>query len=664
MNKTYQWISVRDAMASVRCSRRDLDRMSDAGKITARTAGKVTEYRLDTLPPDAQNRYWQLYTPSTDNSAADAEIYANAPEYARRKADKYIRLINASGDLSGRELRAFIVRWNADNPDFTTSYPRLLDARKKYRSDGVASLLGKWGKRSGATNVPDDLFAYFKALYLSQGRPSIVSCWKATLGYAVQHGIDPAFVPAHAAFARRIKKELPEQAVYIAREGESAANRKYGFYIRRNYNDILSGECWISDHAQIDIACTFTDRGKTKVGFPWVTAWRDFKSGLWTGWNFHMDSPNSDHIYLSFYRGASKHGIPRVLYLDNGKDYRCRDFAGGRRTHRIDVNEAEMTSLTGALKIQTIFAWPYNAQAKAIERDFLRVKEWFSKHNPGYRGGNVVERPEGLESAIKRGKILSFEEVSELLDVFIDDIMMQSIVSGNGHRAGMAPIDLWNREYPESLETKKVRKISRNALKLFCTRTSGTITIGRRGIRDTQLGVDYYDSWMEGMRGRKVYIRRDIQAMQEAWVFDADTHAYINNAYILPEVSALADLQDDISKSDLKQAIAIKRNSNKLLKLLAKPDFEVPFNEKIGAIATATRALREMDGLRAGEEITDVEGPILLTDMDRVLQERENRRKDGLMDLSFITDQINDQIDKHRELRVFEIDDFPEAVNQ
>ena len=45
-----------------------------------------------------------------------------------------------------------------------------------------------------------------------------------------------------------------------------------------NWVDINAGSCWVSDHAQIDVACMTQD---CNVVFPWVTAWRDYKSGKW-----------------------------------------------------------------------------------------------------------------------------------------------------------------------------------------------------------------------------------------------------------------------------------------------------------------------------------------------------------------------------------------------
>ena len=113
----------------------------------------------------------------------------------------------------------------------------------------------------------------------------------------------------------------------MARNGMSYFNHALNRYIDRDYSNINCGEVWVSDHAQIDIACFAPDG---KVVFPWVTAWRDYKSGKWLGWLLQCGSPNSDRIFQAFYYAAEEFGLPKDVIIDNGKDYRSKDFAGGR----------------------------------------------------------------------------------------------------------------------------------------------------------------------------------------------------------------------------------------------------------------------------------------------------------------------------------------------
>ena len=167
---------------------------------------------------------------------------------------------------------------------------------------------------------------------------------------------------------RKLHRDIPQRSICLARKGPTYWNRRFGVYIERDYSSIKCGKVWVSDHAQIDIAC-FDENGN--VVFPWVTAWRDYKSGKWLGWLLQTGSPNSDHIFQTFYYAVEKYGLPEDVIIDNGKDYRCKDFAGGRRQIRIETDKARTTSMLDELNVCVNFALPYNAQTKPIERDFL-----------------------------------------------------------------------------------------------------------------------------------------------------------------------------------------------------------------------------------------------------------------------------------------------------
>ena len=105
--------------------------------------------------------------------------------------------------------------------------------------------------------------------------------------------------------------------------------------------------------------------------FPWVTVFRDVKTSKWLGWYLHAEAPNSDHIFQAFYYGVQNFGLPDDIYLDNGKDYRCKDFAGGRISSiKVEHNSVKENSLLRNIDINVHFALPYNAQTKPVERDF------------------------------------------------------------------------------------------------------------------------------------------------------------------------------------------------------------------------------------------------------------------------------------------------------
>ncbi len=556
----------------------------------------------------------------------DAEFYAAAPEYARRKADKYIQIIKASEGLRGDELKEFIaVEWNRKHPNFKTSYPRVIESRKAYEEQGIAGLLAKYGKATGTTSVKDEWFEYFKAAYLKEGAPSLRSCWVKVVGFA-RPG-DPELkvseFPSPKAFLRRLEKEIPEDAIFIARYGEKAWNKKYANYINRDYSNILPGECIVSDHAQVDVAVELPNG---KYVFPWVTVWRDFRTGKWLGWTLHSEAPSSDHVFQSFYYAARDFGLPSDVLIDNGKDYRCRDFAGGRKNIKVTIDDGKTSAMLALLNITPHFSLPYNAQTKPIERDFLKAKEAFSKHMPGYRGGNVTERPEKLAKEIKTGGILRWDDFVKCMDDFIRNVLNKMPSNGKVLQ-GRCPDEAWAAEHKER------RVVSKDALKLFCMRTSRPLTIGRNGVRDSEAGVMYWGEWMAGMKGEKVYLRRDLKSYQEAWVFRAENDEYLGKALIAESAAALA--KTDIEKAQLKDLLAQKnRAKNITISFLDLKDIPTP-SDSLAPMAAGVEALNEERGYTAKDaEVKTLK--VLNTAMDKVVQEEKRQQREGTYDLSSI----------------------------
>ena len=549
--------------------------------------------------------------------------YSEAPEWAKSQADKYLSIIKDAENLRGKELKTFIETWNKDNPDSITSYPSVIKMRRRYYSKGLDGLLAQYGNNSGRSLVKNRYYNYFKELYLKEGAPSLRSCWEIKRGFAIREdGIDKTTFPSHTSFKRRLEKELPEQSIYLARYGESAWNRKFGNYIDRDYSSVICGEVWVSDHAQIDVACLTQDGN---VVFPWVTAWRDYKSGKWLGWILQSGNPNSDHIFQSFYYAVNEFGLPKDVIIDNGKDYRSKDFAGGRQ-FKVETNQKKTRTMLAELGIEVHFALPYNAQTKPIERDFLKIKELLSKHCVGYRGGNVVERPEKLAKEIKAGKIIPFNEFKEVFDDFVINILNKRPSQGKTLK-GLSPDQLFNQEFNEKI------RVSNDALKLFCMRTSKNYTIVRNGIKDNELGITYWADWMVSKTRLKVYLRRDIQNYKEAWVFNAENNEFLGKATAVKAVAALH--ADEISKEAFKEAMAIKKRSLKIAKSYIKQTREISIEEKCANYKAAYASVEK--------QVKPKVSLIANTKMDKVIQKSKEMESFGKYDLSMFIDETKQE---------------------
>lgn len=552
--------------------------------------------------------------------------YSEAPDWAKIQAEKYISIIKETQDLKGKKLQTFIKEWNLNNPNFITSYSCLMKMKKRFEESGINGLLARYGHKDNYQIIEDKYFNYFKNLYLIEGSPSLYSCWEQTRGFALRNNSFPVSAfPSYMAFKRKLEKEVPKQSIYLARHGKAAWNKKYGNYIDRDYSNIVCGKVWVSDHAQIDVACLTNDGN---VVFPWVTAWRDYKSGKWLGWLLQSGNPNSDHIFQTFYYAANEFGLPEDVIIDNGKDYRCKDFAGGRRI-KISSAEAKTNSMLSELNVQVHFALPYNAQTKPIERDFLKIKELLSKHCIGYRGGNVVERPEKLAVEIKKGKIMPFDDFKKIFDDFIVNVLNKKPSRGKNLK-GLSPNELFNQEFTEKITTSK------DALKLFCMRTSQDFTVGRNGIQDRTLGITYWDDWMISKTGLKVYLRRDIQNYKEAWVFNAQNDEFIGKVAAVRAVAALH--AEKVSKDEFKEAMSIKKRNLKVAQAYIKQTQEISIEEQCenykAAYATIEKAKKP--------KVTKIAN----TPMDKAIRKSKEMDNFGKQDLSVFLNENNSK-DEH-----------------
>ena len=613
-DNTNIWVDISEASKVIGQKEATLKRKCRKGEFVFKIVkkGKVAHYfvLLKSMPDFAQDKY-----------LGETEInikYSEVPSWKKLQAEKYVRILEASKGLKGKELKDFIDNWNNnDEEEFTTSYPSLIRMRRRYFRYGVAGLISRHGEHLTGSSVSDKYFEYFKSLYLVEGAPSLRSCRDLTLGYAVREDdVDRKTFPSFMAFKRRLVKEIPEQSIFLARYGQSAWNRKYNNFIERDYSDITCNQVWVSDHAQIDVACYDE---KNKVVFPWVTVWRDYKSGKWLGWILQTRNPNSDLIFQSFYYAVEEFGLPKDVIIDNGKDYRSKDFAGGRKDFKIETNKNKTSAMLKELNVNVHFALPYNAQTKPVERDFLKIKELLSKHCVGYRGGNVVERPEKLAKEIKDGKIMKFEDFKELFDKTIINILNKRPSNGKNLN-GRCPDDLFYEEYKEKIVTSK------DALKLFCSRTSNTYTISKNGVKDGKLQTTYWADWMIHKKGMKVYLRRDIKNYKEAWVFNAENDEFIGKAEAFKSVAAL--YAPEVSKEEFETAMATKKRNIKVAKSYIKQNKEISAEEKYKNYETAYQSVE-----REYKKPVKV-SKIANTSMDKAIQKNKDMESYGKADLS------------------------------
>lgn len=595
-------------------------------------SGFKYEIALESLPIEAQKRYWQQVQIAAEVAAAkpkrgrptkaaqaikakaEAEeqaeiqansVYAEAPAWQKNTVDYRLYVVQNTLGMGRKD----IVNW-LETKGFDINAATVYRWRKAYEQGGKNALMSGYGQNKGQSIIPDDVFNIFCSVYMDEGRTSIQAAYAAAVGYLCEHYSVSKF-PSVGAFEYRLRRDKDESARYFARYGESAWNRKYGRSITRDYSKILSGECAVGDHMQLDLMVLMPDGSVCR---PWLTAWTDFKSRKLIGWDLHAEAPNSDHIFSSFRSMVSNYGLPKCIYIDNGKDYRCKDFAGGRV--RVSVDEAKTSSLMQDLGIEVHFALPYNAQTKNIERRFRDFHNYCERLMPGYTATNIVKRPEKLKDEIKTGKLLSFAQASELINMFITEVLNRMPFGRGAIFASCCPDEIWAADNPV------IRRASPQSLAVFCQRSSRVVTIGRNGVKDPDLDAVYWAEEFAAMKGRKVYLRRDIKNYAEAWVYSIEDEL-LCRAVLAEAIHPLAD--DEVSRAALKARTAEKRRERKAVRKAAKTE-AVSADKKMQFLKAGIAAMNRVRGWEHKPESNVIEMQFTPLD-DRAQQMEELRRE-------------------------------------
>lgn len=619
-----------------------------------------------------------------DEIESDMDVWNKATKAQRKNVEPYFHLIQNTKGLKGRELEQQIELFNTSRPgkkpiSLKSFYRKLND----YKQGGLAALIPGWGKSAGVTKVNDKDFKLFSSLYLTQNRISKQECHFQVLGAANTAGrikvikakeyeINPDTgevlgpFPSAETFYRQLNKRFDNAAIHFARYGEHKLRQTgLSYTIDRDLSHINAGDVWISDHRQIDVLANSSSKvihDLTKkvlhariseidrrllttrlrralaaglTGKPvrlWVTAWIDFKTGKWLSWFIHEADPNSDHIIQSFKWAVQEHGLPKGIYLDNGKDYRCKDFAGNPRSHKVKIDETHASTLLGQLGVKVTFAQVKNARAKIIERHFRHFIEKFEKHFTTYTGKNAPDRPETTHENIKKGLIPDAIEIIDQFDEFIP-VLNQQPREGK-ELAGRSPDYVWDQEFTEK------RAISAQALAMFTMRSSAVRQLKANGYKCPELGYYYYAPWMATMSGRKVYIRRDPQQYELSLVFDAESHALLGEAPLISGTPGW--VMDDEDQAKVEGSIAIQRQRNQIIKSQLKEVRKIAVGDALDNYASAVAVKNEIQNVVHG--VQDGSIPVsrmTRTGLDAIVTKMDSSNGRGTADMSALVTPKN-----------------------
>lgn len=456
-------------------------------------------------------------------------------EFRRKAVNKlqadynFVKLHNSSNSylftVLGKISRGSLHRWKA-SLDGTEDYTRLIP---NYKYVSVNEY---------RTCLTDEEIKIFMGLLLHPNRICIGKAIALTKYKLKEQG--QSFIPADITFRRYAKwfKNNNYDKWVLARDGEKALSDKVEPYIKRDASLLDVGDILVADGHKLAFQVINPFTGKpcraTLVGF------LDWKSTALVGYEIMLEE--NTQCIASALRNAiiNLDMIPKIVYQDNGRAFRAKYFTDDK-----GFTELGFYGLYAKLGIETVFARPYNARAKVIERFFKEFQEGFEKLMTSYVGSSIINKPaylkrnEKFHQNLHQEFIPTIDETIKMIDVWLK--------FKNSQPCTNAP----NMTIAEVLENRKKQNIDINTLDDLMLATE-VKTIQRNGIRF--LNCDYFDERLYGLRG-KVLVKYNLFDLTSVKVFTPKGE-YLCTAERVTETHPMAKLLGTVEDlEDYKQKI-------------------------------------------------------------------------------------------------------------
>lgn len=502
------------------------------------------------------------YTPekAKQNALAKLDLIRKWQEFRRKAVNKlqadydFVKLHNSSNsylfNVLGKISRGSLHRWKA-SLDGTEDYTRLIP---NYKYVSVNEY---------RTCLTDEEIKIFMGLLLHPNRICIGKAIALTKYKLKEQG--QSFIPADITFRRYAKwfKDNNYDKWVLARDGEKALSDKVEPYIKRDASLLDVGDILVADGHKLAFQVINPFTGKpcraTLVGF------LDWKSTALVGYEIMLEE--NTQCIASALRNAiiNLDMIPKIVYQDNGRAFRAKYFTDDK-----GFGELGFYGLYVKLGIETVFARPYNARSKVIERFFKEFQEGFEKLMPSYVGSSIINKPaylkrnEKFHSNLHNDYIPTIEETIKMIDMWLK--------FKNSQPCTNAP----NMTIAEVLENRKKQNINKTLLDDLMLATE-VKTIQRNGVRF--LNCDYFDERLYGLRG-KVLVKYNLFDLSNVKIFTPKGE-YLCTAERVTETHPMAkilgtveDLEDYKQKIQKQQKLK-RKTINSVKKLLTNDEIKL-----------------------------------------------------------------------------------------
>ena len=390
--------------------------------------GRAIEIALHALPEAARAAFLSSHPHHVRPSKSEElpppiRSYREATQEQRDRADRRVAAVKAWQLFiaewgSRRGITAAKDRWvegyRLQHPIEHLSVASIERWASRFEAFGQDGLIdGNDGHaRRGKPSIPRAALNFFLARYLDKDAPPTIARAIADTRLAADHygwWLPEADDPFYRYVGRHVSP-----AVKLARRDAVDTPSTFLPYVQRGMD--VPNRTLQSDHhiADVFVNCegkVCADARVCRAHRPWWTPMYDVGSRKVIASQISLEVPNSERILLAFRRAVEAEGLPARFYIDNGKDFKKAAGKG------LAASEEEFIGRRmRMLGVEVVFARPYNAQAKAIERFFGTFVSHHWRGSEGYTGalGKRSERTQELCAHPER--LITFTAFAQLLE--------------------------------------------------------------------------------------------------------------------------------------------------------------------------------------------------------------------------------------------------------